>query len=70
MYTIIGTCPISFIQGVIMDRRQILNTALVAVGSSVVPFGNTFAANEKLKIGFIYSGPVSDVWPQGGDRFR
>ena len=71
MYTIIGTCPISFIQGVIMDRRQIFNTALVAVGSSVVPFGNTFAANEKLKIGFIYSGPVSDVgWTYQHDLGR
>jgi hypothetical protein len=54
LYTIIGVDPIPFIQGVIMDRRQILNTALVAAGSSVIPFGSTFAANEKLKIGFIY----------------
>jgi len=71
MYTFIGIYPIPFIQGVIMDRRQILNTALVAVGTSVVPFGNTFAANEKLKIGFIYSGPVSDVgWTYQHDLGR
>ncbi|MFB0994910.1 MAG: BMP family ABC transporter substrate-binding protein, partial [Paracoccaceae bacterium] len=46
-----------------MDRRTLLSTAAFGLGLSAI--GNAALAKEKVKVGFIYVGPINDGgWTQ------
>ena len=54
-----------------MQRRQLIATGLAAAVASTLAARSARAAGSKLKVGFVYSGPVADVgWTYQHDLGR